>query len=87
MGRYSTVQAFADNNPNMRKVAYDQAAGASSIAEPGTGGKSSGKAVVPEKARSPNSWLSNDSLTKHLQYAGLLLYWRVLAGCVPYNLR
>lgn len=55
MGRYSTVQAFADNNPNMRKVAYDQAAGASSIAEPGTGGKSSGKAVVPEKARSPNS--------------------------------
>jgi hypothetical protein len=27
MGRYSTVQAFADNNPNMRKVTYDQAAG------------------------------------------------------------
>jgi hypothetical protein len=55
MGRYSTVQAFADNNPNMRKVAYDQAAGVASAAEPGIGASRSGKAVVPEKARSPYS--------------------------------
>lgn len=27
MGRYSSVQAFADNNPNMRAVDYSQAAG------------------------------------------------------------
>ena len=27
MGRYSSVQAFADNNANMRAVDYSQAAG------------------------------------------------------------
>ena len=74
MGRYSTVQAFADNNPNMRKVAYDQAAGVASAAEPGIGASKSGKAVVPEKASSPYSWTSYDSLARYLQqYTRLLL--------------
>lgn len=29
MGRYTSVQAFGDNNPNMRAVPFDQAVGAS----------------------------------------------------------
>ena len=45
MGRYSTVQAFADTNPNMRKVTYEQAAGA-----PSTDSKKS-SAVRPEKVK------------------------------------
>ena len=27
MGRYTSVQAFSDNNPNMRSISYDQATG------------------------------------------------------------
>ena len=27
MGRYSSVQAYADNNANMRSIQYDQAVG------------------------------------------------------------
>lgn len=33
MGRYSTVQAFADTNLNMRKISYEQAAGAAQQGE------------------------------------------------------
>lgn len=32
MGRYTTVQAFADNSGSMRAVSYDQAVGASASA-------------------------------------------------------
>ena len=54
MGRYTTVQAYADNNPNMRSVSYEQAVGTkpgSSIAA----GKESEKVGVvrPEKVDNP----------------------------------
>ena len=49
MGRYTTVQAYSDNNPNMRSVAYDQVAGAK-----GEGAKTSGS-VKPEKVVNPYS--------------------------------
>jgi len=36
MGRYSSVQAYADNNSNMRSVSYEQATG-SNEAKKGSG--------------------------------------------------
>ena len=33
MGRYSSVQAYADNNANMRSIPYDQAVGAAQSKE------------------------------------------------------
>lgn len=39
MGRYSSVQAYADNNANMRSIPYEQASGAPADAAkaPGAG--------------------------------------------------
>ena len=37
MGRYSSVQAFADNNANMRAVDYSQAAGSEAAKLSGPG--------------------------------------------------
>jgi hypothetical protein len=47
MGRYSSVQAYADNNPNMRQIQYNQEA-----KEPKAGSSSSG-AVKVEKVVNP----------------------------------
>ena len=47
MGRYSTVQAFADNSGSMRAVSYDQAVGASASAPSNRG------PVVTEKVDNP----------------------------------
>mmetsp|Transcript_23362 Transcript_23362/g.54264 ORF Transcript_23362/g.54264 Transcript_23362/m.54264 type:complete len:204 (+) Transcript_23362:123-734(+) len=44
MGRYSSVQAYADNNANMRSISYEQASG---------GQQPSGGAVKPEKVQNP----------------------------------
>mmetsp|Transcript_7259 Transcript_7259/g.10697 ORF Transcript_7259/g.10697 Transcript_7259/m.10697 type:complete len:251 (-) Transcript_7259:348-1100(-) len=52
MGRYTTVQAYSDNNPNMRSVAYDQATGANKVAE---GGAAKSGSVKPEKVVNPYS--------------------------------
>mmetsp|Transcript_16387 Transcript_16387/g.24165 ORF Transcript_16387/g.24165 Transcript_16387/m.24165 type:complete len:247 (-) Transcript_16387:383-1123(-) len=52
MGRYTTVQAYSDNNPNMRSVAYDQVTGANKVAEGGTAKSGS---VKPEKVVNPYS--------------------------------
>uniref|UniRef100_A0A6S9D7T2 DUF1168 domain-containing protein n=3 Tax=Ditylum brightwellii TaxID=49249 RepID=A0A6S9D7T2_9STRA len=49
MGRYTTVQAYADNNPNMRSVSYDQATGKT---EPSSSTAGAG-AVKPEKVDNP----------------------------------
>lgn len=46
MGRYTSVQAFADNNANMRTVSYDQAAGAAAQ-------KTGDKSAKPEKVSNP----------------------------------
>ena len=37
MGRYSSVQAYADNNSNVRKVAYEQVANSNSDSAPKAG--------------------------------------------------
>ena len=47
MGRYSSVQAFADNSGSMRAVSYDQAVGASASAPSNRG------PVVTEKVDNP----------------------------------
>lgn len=48
MGRYSSVQAYADNNQNVRSITYDQATGG------GDGAASSAnKQVVTEKVSNP----------------------------------
>mmetsp|Transcript_19378 Transcript_19378/g.28681 ORF Transcript_19378/g.28681 Transcript_19378/m.28681 type:complete len:227 (-) Transcript_19378:853-1533(-) len=48
MGRYSSVQAYADNNNNMRAVSYDQATGSAEGAA-----KPSGGVVKTEKVTNP----------------------------------
>ena len=50
MGRYTTVQAFADNNPNMRAVDYAQATG---TAEGATSASASRGPLVTEKVDNP----------------------------------
>lgn len=46
MGRYTSVQAYADNNANVRSIPYEQATGGAAA----TGGK---KTVVTEKVSNP----------------------------------
>lgn len=48
MGRYSSVQAYADNNKNVRSISYDQATGGGSA-----GGEGGAKKVVTEKVSNP----------------------------------
>ena len=47
MGRYSSVQAYADNNQNVRSITYDQATGG------GDAAASANKQVVTEKVSNP----------------------------------
>ena len=58
MGRYSSVQAFADNNANMRSVSYEQATGQGQGQGQGASASSSADsasrgAVVTEKVHNP----------------------------------
>ncbi|KAL3786934.1 hypothetical protein HJC23_013269 [Cyclotella cryptica] len=48
MGRYTTVQAYADNSGSMRAVSYDQATGSATAAKPAERGP-----VVTEKVDNP----------------------------------
>mmetsp|Transcript_14434 Transcript_14434/g.27508 ORF Transcript_14434/g.27508 Transcript_14434/m.27508 type:complete len:228 (-) Transcript_14434:83-766(-) len=48
MGRYTTVQAYADNNPSIRAVPYEQATGTASAATPAERGP-----VQTEKVDNP----------------------------------
>ena len=54
MGRYSSVQAFADNNANMRSVSYEQATGQGQGASAsGSADNASRGSVVAEKVHNP----------------------------------
>eukprot|EP00581_Thalassiosira_minuscula_P007891 CAMPEP_0183706772 /NCGR_PEP_ID=MMETSP0737-20130205/3521_1 /TAXON_ID=385413 /ORGANISM="Thalassiosira miniscula, Strain CCMP1093" /LENGTH=136 /DNA_ID=CAMNT_0025934275 /DNA_START=110 /DNA_END=516 /DNA_ORIENTATION=+ len=55
MGRYTTVQAYADNNPNMRAVDYAQATGTAAAASASSGPASAADRgpVVAEKVDNP----------------------------------
>lgn len=54
MGRYSSVQAFADNHTGVQKVPYEQAAAATGDGSTKQGGTGSGRASVqPEKVVNP----------------------------------
>ena len=56
MGRYSSVQTYADNNAGMRKVPYEQATGGAAAASAGTSSSTVQKqtaVVQPEKVVNP----------------------------------
>jgi hypothetical protein len=53
MGRYSTVQAYADNHAGIRKVPYEQATAAPGASSATSGGESSRAFVAPEKVVNP----------------------------------
>jgi hypothetical protein len=55
MGRYTSVQAYADNNANVRSIPYDQATGADKIKDDkdGSGKEIKPGAVTTEKVSNP----------------------------------
>ena len=46
MGRYTSVQAYADNNRNVRSVSYEQATGSSEVKKGSGAFKSSGEHIL-----------------------------------------